>query len=456
MRRSKSLQLRLSLELAGLFAAAGGLAIGGLILSASLTADTLGNRELDLRAEDLARHVSLDGTGAARLDLPPALEEAYEAASQRSLYAIRDKDGHLVAASTPEIGALARNWPPADSEASYFKLNRFGPTGRDYSGIAVRLDSAAGPTSVLVAQVSGNDQLIHSILREFVSDIGWYIPLFAALVLALAIYRVRSSLRSLLAASDRAIAIGPESISTRLPEAGVPAEALPLVVAVNHALDRLEQGFAIQRRFTADAAHELRTPLAIITARLDSLEGNGQLSLLREEVARMNRLVEQLLCVARLDSLALDVSAMIDLRQICAAVVGSMAHLALAAERSVALSGPDHAVMIKGNAAAIEDALRNLIENGLAHTPKGGEVVVEVDPSGGVSVSDNGPGISVEDRESVFERFWRGKRAPSGGAGLGLAIVMEIARAHGASIAARDAVPHGARFDLHFRPLDSL
>ena len=130
--------------------------------------------------------------------------------------------------------------------------------------------------------------------------------LFVAAALLLAAYSVRRSLHPLRTASAQASAITPGSISIRLSETDVPTEALPLVTAVNRALDRLEEGFAIQRRFTANAAHELRTPLTIITARLDTLEGNGQLAALKEEVARMNWLVEQLLCVARLDSVALD------------------------------------------------------------------------------------------------------------------------------------------------------
>ena len=449
--RIKSLQLRLTIELAALFLVTSCLAMAGLIYSASLTAGSVADRELDLRAEDLAYYVSLDATGHPRLDLPPALRQAYNAAAQQSVFAIRDKDGRLVAASMPELDAIIAGWPQANSEPSYFQLGKFGLSEQDYSGVSVRLDSAAGPLSVLVAQASGRTQLIHAILREFVFDIAWYVPPFVAVALLLAAYSVRRSLHPLRTASAQAGAIGPGSISIRLPETDVPTEALPLVTAVNRALDRLEDGFAIQRRFTANAAHELRTPLTIITARLDTLEGNGQLSALKEEVARMNRLVEQLLCVARLDSVALDVSSRVDLRRVAEEVVGSMAHLALARGRAIGLAGADRPVVILGNTAAIEDALRNLIENAITHTAPETEVIVEVGRDGALSVLDSGPGISADDRPCIFDRFWRGKGPRINGAGLGLAIVMEIVRAHNASITVSDCAPHGTRFDLRFQ-----
>jgi len=226
-RRIKSLQLRLTLELAALFFVASCLAVGGLIYSASLTAGSLADRELGLRAEDLARYVFPDANRDPRLELPPGLKQAYDAAAQQSLFAIRDKDGHLVEASTPEIGAMIAQWPRPDSEPSYFRLNKFGPLEQDYSGVSIRLDSAAGPLSVLVAEVSGGNQLVHSILREFVFDIAWYVPPFVALALLLAAFSVRRSLLPLRTASAQAGAIGPGSIALRLPEADVPNRGSP-------------------------------------------------------------------------------------------------------------------------------------------------------------------------------------------------------------------------------------
>ena len=129
-RRIKSLQLRLTLELGGLFLAASCLAMGGLIYSASLTAGSVADRELVLRAEDLARYVSLDQSNKPRLDLPPGVQQAYSAAAQKSVFAMRDRDGGIIAASSPEIGAIVARWPPAAHPPRLMKP----PASRHYAG----------------------------------------------------------------------------------------------------------------------------------------------------------------------------------------------------------------------------------------------------------------------------------------------------------------------------------
>jgi signal transduction histidine kinase len=450
--RLRSLQLRLALRLAALFIIGSAAIVGVLVWRAYDTADTLADRELSLRAADLAKYVAPGPDGTARLALPPALREAYGAAPDADIFAIRGRDGRVIAAMPDAFGSVVERWPALPDDASYFHLPGIAGRTQDYYGLGVNLDSAAGPLSIWVARAAGATALVHSMLEEFVLDIAWVIPLFMLLALAIAILAIRSTLRPIREVSEIAASIGPSTTSVRLPQANLPSEIVPLVSAVNRALGRLEQGFAVQRQFTANAAHELRTPLAIITGALENMEPNPEVGKLKTDVARMNRLVEQLLSVARLDAIALDVSGRVDLNDVARETVANLAPWAIAQERTIAFVGADRPVIVSGNAFAIDDAIRNLVENAVGHAPPRTEVTVSTRADGTIDVSDHGPGVPHEDRERIFERFWRGKAAPSHGAGLGLAIVAEIMKAHGGKVRTDAGPDGGAVFTLVFLP----
>jgi signal transduction histidine kinase len=440
----------LVVRLAALFIVGSAAIVGVLVWRAYDTADTLADRELSLRAADLAKYVVPGPDGTARLALPLGLREAYGAAPDADIFAIRGRDGRLIAAMPDAFGSVAERWPATAEDPSYFHLPGLAGKTQDYYGLGISLDSAAGPLSVWVARATGATALVHSLLEEFVLDIAWVIPLFMLLALAIAILAIRSALRPIREVSEIAASIGPGTTSVRLPQANLPSEILPLVSAVNRALGRLEQGFAVQRQFTANAAHELRTPLAIITGALENMEPNPEVGKLKIDVARMNRLVEQLLSVARLDAIALDVSSKVDLNEVARETVANLAPWALAQGRAIAFVGAGRPVVVSGNAYAIDDAIRNLVENAVVHAPPRTEVTVSTRADGSIDVSDHGRGVPEEDRARIFERFWRGKAAPSHGAGLGLAIVAEIMKAHGGSVRV-DAGPNGgAVFTLVF------
>lgn len=448
--RVGSLQRRLVVQLALVYVAAISIAVAVLVYQAYEVAESLNDRELSLRARDLAQFVVVDSSQALRLDMPAKLAAAYTTASNEDIFAIRASDGRVIAASPPEFGKRVATWPNAADEPSYFHLTDLGTASQNYYGLSVAVESKAGPLSISVARAAGTDALVHSMLREFVADISWIIPILVAVTLGIVVLAIRSGLKPITEVSRIAAGIDPGTMSVRLPEEGLPSEIAPLVRSMNNALDKLEQGFAVQRAFTANAAHELRTPLAIIAGALDTMQGDGELAKLKSDVARMNRLVEQLLRVARLDAVALDVSATVDLTAVAKATVAAMAPWAVAQSRSLAFAGTDEPVHFKGNAYAIEDAIRNLVENAVVHSPVGEEVTVTVCTDATIRVADHGPGIVPEDREHIFDRFWRGKGAKSHGAGLGLAIVAEIVKAHRGNIAVSDNAGGGTIFTMSF------
>lgn len=446
----RSLQGRLAVRLALVYLVVTALAVGLLLYRAFDSAAALNNRELRLRASDLSRAVSVDSSGAIALTMPPNLAAAYAASEDGDLFVLRAPDGRVIAASPTAFGERVARWPLASEEPNWFRLDDFGPRVQDYYGLSVAMRTPAGLVSITVAQANGAHAFVESIVADFLFETAWIFPLLLAISLIIAIVVIRAGVKPIMQISERAAAIGPGTTSIRLPEEGLPSEVAPLVSAMNRALDRLEQGMVVQRQFTDNAAHELRTPLAIVTAALDSMGDSEEVVKLRADVARMNHLVARLLSVARLDAQALDVSSTINLNAAAGAVVEAMAPWAIAQNRRVALVCPEAPVLVMGNGPAIEDALRNLVENAVTYAQAGHEVTVTVHEDGSVAVADNGPGVPVGDRERIFERFWRGSDARAGGAGLGLSIISEIMKAHHGTVRVEDNLGAGALFKLTF------
>jgi two-component system, OmpR family, sensor histidine kinase TctE len=450
--RLRSLQAQLATRLAAVILVATALGIGAIVYEGMNAADALGNEQLARRAAEIAQYVAAGSDGTLHLELPARLDQTYRSPSRTDIFALRAGDGRLIAASEPELAAVIAQSSTAGTAPHPIRLEDFGSTNQDYYGVIVSAVSPTGPVTVLVARASDADALAHALLQEFVREVAWVIPLFAAATLAVGVWSIRRGLRPVRLASERAASITPDRSGVRLPVDALPTELAPLAAAVNHALDRLEQAFAVQRQFTANAAHEIRTPLAILTAGLEALQDSPEVGKLRSDAARINRLVAQLLRVARLDAAPMDTSKVIDLRVTAAACVEYLAPWAIERGRALGFEAPEgRPVQVHGDAGAVTDALRNLIENAVTYAPAGTEVTITVDPMGHVSVSDQGPGVASDDRAHIFKRFWRGRGAHHAGAGLGLAIVAEIARAHGGVVEVDQATGGGALFTLKLR-----
>ena len=221
--------------------------------------------------------------------------------------------------------------------------------------------------------------LIDDIVADFYRNVGWItLPILLVLLVAdIAIFR--RALRPLRQASEIASHIGPTRTGLRLPTEEIPREVRPLVSAVNQALNRLEEGLRIQRDFTADAAHELRTPLAILRTRLDLLQDQKIGQALRQDVEGMAHIISQLLDIAELDAFVVDPSEKADLRAVTAEVAEFVAPLALAQGKDIALSGASEPVWVRGNPEMLARAIRNLAENAINHTAPATTVEFVVD-----------------------------------------------------------------------------
>lgn len=436
------------LHLTTVVAAALGMAVAiYLLLNATLA--TFERHTLDKHAAAIAAALKPAERGL-RLDLPAGLRALYAEHYDGYAFAVVDPAGRTLFSSLPGGGPLSTT-DPRRSAPSFFQSAH----GNDTSYGASYPERIAGRAVwVQVRQDLGDpDVFVDDVVAQFLRRIGWLTaPIVLLLLLAADILIVQHALAPLREASRRAAAIDPARLDVRLPVQGLPSEIMPLVVAMNRALDRLEAGFRIQRDFAADAAHELRTPLAILRLRADGLADRVAARTLRIDIDAMGRLVEQLLAIAELETFALSPNDRADLRAVSLEVSGVMAPLAIAAGKQLELDVDDAPIWVRGQAEVLLRAVRNLVENAIAHTPVGGSVTIAVTPDGAVSVSDDGPGISERERELVFQRFWRRERQTPRSGGLGLSIVQQIVQAHGGAIEVGSTPQGGARFEMRLRP----
>ncbi|MBT6095238.1 MAG: HAMP domain-containing histidine kinase [Rhodospirillaceae bacterium] len=221
------------------------------------------------------------------------------------------------------------------------------------------------------------------------------------------------------------------------------------------AIIELRQSEERQRRFSADIAHELRTPLSILKLHLDDMEETKVVKELRQDVDDMSRLVEQLLTIARLDMLGLETNHELDLLLVCKRVVSRLAPMAIKEKRSIEIETCGSPLTMMGNSDAIEQAIRNLVENALKYSKVDSTITVKVGDGATFSVIDHGSGIPPKLRDKVFDRFIRSDQLGIG-SGLGLSIVKRIVDGHGGEICIRDTAGGGTTITATFEATEQI
>ncbi len=419
-------------------------AYGWLYIKQSRVEGYLRQRTLTRQAQEIARFISTNANGEAELKLPADLHEAYNNPDSPYRYVIRDEAGRVVSTSVHDVGALSP--PPLDknlpreSKTNIAEIHSTFPTSTGKRTFTTEVEQTASRSRSLNAAV----------FNEFVTDGGWLgIPFLIAL-LCISAYTVKKSLAPLDDLSSRAKKIDPGNSTIRLPDGDIPKEIRPLVRAVNNALDKLDEALGKQREFTANAAHQLRTPLTVLTANIDLMADKDGAARLRPDVDLMTRIVTQLLVVARLESLSIPLDHTVELCSCAQAAAQSLGPIAISTGKSLEVEEPDGAVFVRGNISVVTAAVRNLIENALHHSPVGATVRIRVTAGPpAIEVIDSGAGVPAELREKIFHRFWQGERSERG-AGLGLAIVRQIMLALNGSVSVSEAPGGGPNFVLRF------
>jgi len=315
------------------------------------------------------------------------------------------------------------------------------------SGVTMAVFQAAAPTTGLA-----------SINQDLITALA--IACIAAIMLGtgLSFWVARRALRPLRDMASAASRVTHESLGERIEYSGPSDELGQLADALDSMLDRLEISFGEQRRFVADASHELRTPVAVIRGNIDMLrqpwsdaeEREESLRIMDDEIGRMQRLLDDMLSLARSDGTARRPFQALEMSSLLTEVAIKTRSLG---DRRVSVSCPDD-LWVLGDPDMLEQAFLNVVRNAVEHTEDGGSIRLECamrEEAAEILISDDGPGLKPEDLERVFDRFYRAggpRPAESGGSGLGLSIARRLVEQHQGSIRAVAGTQRGAVFAI--------
>lgn len=394
------------------------------------------------RAKDLASMLVYDRQGVpvgfdeSEGDLASWLSDSLKT---DTAYRVLDTSGKVVLSS-----AAGEAFWPANGAGLRLQRGRF-----EFEREGVSMRAATEPVDhggrTWFLQFAASTRFLDRMFRGFALPFtGAGIALFSLILLfafgACAYVTLRYTLKPLRRVSEAAAAISPRSLHARLETGAVPVEVAPLVHSFNRVLERLEQGYRTQQEFLGTAAHELKTPLALIQAQIELMaDGDDRKSLLGD-VEHMTRHVQQLLLLAEASERQNYGFATVDAREVAREAASFLQRLSLAAEVAVVTPDDGSDARWLADRGALFTLFKNMLENAIQHAPRGSEVRVEVGAAG-ASVRDWGPGVTEEELPKLFARFWRGAHRRDRGAGLGLAICQEIALAHGWTLSAQRAEP---------------
>ena len=281
--------------------------------------------------------------------------------------------------------------------------------------------------------------------------------LFIVPTLMLAVYfATRRALQPLTRVARQASELGGAVASGRpfapLSDEGLPREFDGVVAGINAMLAKLERSLTLQKDFTSDVAHQLRTPLAVLLLEVSDLPPGAARDRVKQEIGELADLVNQLLRFAQAEDAMVRQRHAVDIAGTARKVCEDLAGAAFGAEKQIEFDAPEEGVVVSGHPALIDAAIRNIVDNAVKLSPPHSTISVSVDAERKIIVEDRGPGVPDAQKELIFERFWRadGRRGP--GSGIGLALVRRIAFLHGGDVRVEDRPGGGARFVVTLSP----